>query len=204
MSLFKLFKKPKNQIPLPARQILRIEDIPPASVILFYNGNKITELFGSRVYGHKYDPPPFHAALYIDNGLFLNVGKFKEIRSVDTEFKTTRRIDVITYSIVPLERKKICTEAFKDSSRPHVGITLPDYAMTDYLRFGFKWFKPSKKDFCSENVVELMNIGNVKVSDLESFNTAPWDLVEYAESNPDICWINTLFVGDDYLKKFRG
>lgn len=192
-----LLRKPKTQS-LPVYQRIPLAQIPTASTILFYGGNKITELFGNRIYKHPYHPPAFHAALYISDDTMLNVGKFKTLKSLSEEFASTRRVDVITYDISDKRRAAIARAALKDITHPRVGIQLPDYSFTDYLRFGVKIFKPSKKDFCSENVVELFEGEGVKVSDLEPYNTAPWDLQEFAEANQPFCRLFTVHLGPDF------
>lgn len=200
MSFFDVFKKTTTK-PLPPFAPITINEISPASTILFYGGNKLTEIVGNRLYKHPYAPPAFHAAFYIKDGMFLNVGKFKTIQFLVKELRSTRRIDVITYYFVSEEKRRaICEDAVQDADQPKIGVSLPTYAWTDYLRFGFKWFKPSKKDFCSENVVELFGGRGVKVSDEEPFNTAPWDLFEFALKNKGDCLVNTLYIGPDFGK----
>ena len=198
MNFLKLFKKPEVK-PLPEYPKIAVNEITYVSTLLFYGGNKLTELAGNRLYGHPYRPPAFHAAFYIDEGIFLDVGKFKTLTEVEKEFRTTRRIDVIIYKhITPEMHKRLCKEALFDTSKPKIGITLPDYSWTDYLRFGLKLFKPSKKDFCSENVVELFAKELVEVSAKRAVDTAPWDLLEFAEAHPELCEIRTLWVGSDF------
>jgi hypothetical protein len=199
MSIFKLFKKPKDVQPLPDYPPIALEHIPPASTLLFYGGMKLTEMAGNRLYGHKYRPPAFHAAFYIEGGLFLNVGGFKVVQELGKELRSTRRIDVVIYkNIRPEYRKSMLRLAYLDASKPKIGISLPDYSWTDYLRFGLKFLKPSKKDFCSENVVEMFANGQVTVSDKKPVDTAPWDLFEYALDHPDQCEIRTLHIGPEF------
>jgi hypothetical protein len=198
MGLKDIFKKPKT-LPLPKYPTIRIDEIPCASALLFYGGNRLTELVGNRLYKHPYRPPAFHAAFYIQDGIFLNVGKFKTLERVEIELRSTRRADVIIYNrLTPSSVKKLCADALLDTSHPRVGLNLPDYAMTDYLRFGLRFLKPSKKDFCSENVVELFAQEGVIVADRKAVDTAPWDLQEYAEAHPQECEIRTLWVGPDF------
>lgn len=201
-----LFKKP-DTVPLPLYPGLKIKDLPPASILLFYGGNKLTELVGNRIYKHPYRPPAFHAAFYIGNflpddigeNLFLNVGKFKEIVPFASETRSTRRIDAISFpKIEERARRKICAFACKDISKPKFGLTFPDYSFTDYLRFGLRFLKPSKKDFCSENVCEIFDTQGVKVSDRKAVDTAPWDLLEFAELHRDAATVNTLWCGGDF------
>lgn len=200
MNILKIFKIKKDTQPLPVYEKIEIEQIPAASILLFYGGNKLTEMVGNNLYNHPYRPPAFHAAFYCENGLFLNVGKFRIIEEVTTELRSTRRVDVlILKGLSSVQREVAIKFAFLDSSKPKVGIELPDYSWTDYLRFGFKFLKPSKKDFCSENVVELFEKVGVKVSDKKAVDTAPWDLFGYAIANSDKFDIKTLHVGDQFV-----
>jgi hypothetical protein len=209
MNLLKLLKKPKNQVPLPAYPTIEIDDIKPASALVFYGspGNKATELVGSRLYGVRYLPVPFHAALYLSKGEFLNVGKTRQVLALKKEFKNTRRIDVIEYNIPARARKAIETAGRDDTSKVNsvlekvIKKPVIDYAITDFLRFGFKSIPPSKKDFCSENVVENMAVSGIEVSDNKAVDTAPWDLAEWAEEHPEVATIYTLWEGDVFKKK---
>lgn len=201
MRFFKLFKKPTTK-PLPIYPPIKMSDIPPASSLLFYGGNKLTELAGNRLYDHPYKPPAFHAAFYIEDGLFLNVGKFKTVQNLKDEFRSTRRVDVIIYrGIKPEKRERLCRAAYLDADKPKIGLSLPTYAVTDYLRFGLRWFKPSKMDFCSENVVELFATEKVRVSEQEPYNTAPWDIEEYAEkfAQEQKIEIYSVWIGPDWV-----
>ena len=199
MSMWKMFKKAKGTEALPSFPMIKMEDIPSASIILFYGGNKLTEMVGNNMYGHKYLPPAFHAAFYCENGIFLNVGKFKTVEELQKELRTSRRIDiVIVKNLTSTQREVACKFAVLDASRPRVGLSLPDYSWMDYVRFGLKFMKPSKKDFCSENVVELFQKVGAKVSEKLPVDTAPWHLLEYAISNPSQFDIKTLHIGADY------
>lgn len=210
MNYLNLFKKPKDVKPLPAYPMTRLDQIPEASAFVFYGspGNKATELVGQRLYGFKYNPVPFHAALYLKDGEFLNVGKTREVLPIEKEYKNTRRVDVILYKkLTPEQRQAVVEAGYKDTSKANSPLEkllkrpLPDYAVTDFLRFGFKWFRPSKKDFCSENVVENLNLGGLHPSDHEAVNTAPWDLVEWAEAHQLEADIYTLWEGDVFKQK---
>jgi len=198
MNLLKLFKKPVTKR-LPNYPFIKLADIPPASAILFYGGNNLTELIGNRLYNHPYKPPAFHAAFYICRGLFLNVGKFRTVQLLKDEFRSARRIDVVVFKDIPADKRNaLCDAAVLDASVPRIGLELPDYAFTDYLRFGMRFLQPSKKDFCSENVAELFLTQGVKLSDLKPVDTAPWDIEEYAEAHPEACEIRTLWCGLDF------
>lgn len=197
--LFDLFKKPKLSH-LPKFPALPPEAVKPASALLFYGspGNRLTEMVGERVYRHKYHPPSFHAAFYVGDGLFLNVGKFKTLEELPGEMRSTRRIDVIEYNLTGDVRRTLARHAMLDTSRPKFGLTFPDYAVTDYLRFLARLWKPSKKDFCSENVVEIFWKMGIQISELRAVDTAPWDLLEFAEKYNDFCRIYTVWTGPDF------
>lgn len=215
-----LFKDPKNtdamkQAPYPR---INIDDIPPASAILFYNGNRVTERAGARLYGCPYWPPAFHAAFYIGNRMFLNVGEFRTIEDLTTELRSTRRADVVIYNaLTPDQRAGMARAAMLDTSKERVGLTLPDYAVTDYLRFLVRGIHPSKSDFCSENVAEIFGRASAQgLKSVESWavvvaaaagiriaqglpvDTAPWDIEKGAEALMAGAERRTLWVGPDY------
>lgn len=203
MGLFKTIKllnKDVKGLPLPTYQTIKVGDIPPASILLYYNVNSLTEMVGLKIYGHKYCLPSGHAAIYMDHGLIHNVGKFKLPKKIEETFKSTRRVDVIVCEGLDDDtRNGIIRDCILDASKPKVGFQLPDYAIFDYLRFGCKLWKPSKKDICSENCVEIFHGRGVIVSDLEPYNTAPWDLQEYAERiGPKIRPMYTVYTGKDF------
>ncbi len=196
-----LLRRPKTE-PLPGHPAMTVAEIPAASALLFYGGPRVTELVGERVYKHPYHPPAFHAAFYIDQGLFLNVGAFREIADVLGEFRTTRRIDVLIYTrLDPVQRQKLVRRAMLDTSRPKGIVAIADYSWTDFLRFGLTFLKPSKKEFCSENVVNLFNSEGIRTTDLPPDRTAPWDLYEYALAHPDEVTIRTLWIGPEFVTK---
>ena len=186
--------------PLPEYPRIALNAIRPASALIFYGGNKLTEFVGNKLYKHMYKPPAFHAALYLREGLFLNVGGYKTIQDLSKELASTQRVDVIEYTMSNKERADVCKSAALDTSKPK-GIAIPDYGWRDYLRFGFKFLRPSKKDFCSENVAELLLTVGVRSSHKKPVDTAPWTLVEFAEANPRDCKLFTLHIGKDFKYK---
>lgn len=197
MNYMNLFKKPKL-LPLPTFPSIEIKDIPASSILLWYGGVKITELVGNRLYGHPYYPAAFHAAFYMDNGLYLNVGAFKTIEKLELDFRSTRRIDVIIDTfLTPEERKLLCVTAEEDLSKPKIGIDLPDYSWREFLRFGFPFLKPSSKEYCSENVCNIFATAGRKISDEECNATAPWHLLEHALKSPGM-EIKTVWIGKDF------
>ena len=185
-------------LPLPKYPSIALSAIKPASALLFYGGNKLTQFFGNKIYKHPYTPPAFHAALYLENGLFLNVGGFKTVQEVESQYASTQRIDVIEYETPGENRKYVVRLGYLDASKPKGLVALPDYGWTDYLRFGLKFLRPSRKDICSENVVELLEKGQIKASHKKAVDTAPWTLLEFAEANPDRAHVFTLHVGKDF------
>lgn len=199
MNPFTVFKKRKDLKPLPAYPSIAFTDIPKASTLLFYGGVKLTELVGNNVYGHPYNPPAFHAAFHCEEGLFLNVGAYRTIQLLNYFCRSTRRIDVIIYKDLSKEQQEQARrEAYLNVSKPKGLIALPDYGWKDFLRFGLPFLKPSKKQFCSENVVLLFGKVGYKVSDLKPEDTAPWDLYEYALKHPELCEIRTAWIGADF------
>jgi hypothetical protein len=196
-----LLRRPTLE-PLPGHPAIAVQDIPPASALLFYGGPRITELVGERVYKHPYHPPAFHAAFYIAKGLFLNVGAFREIADILGEFRTTRRIDVLIYTkLDPVQRETLGRRAMLDTSRPRGFVAISDYSWRDFLRFGLTFLRPSKKEFCSENVVDLFQSEKIITTDLPADRTAPWDLYEYALAHPDEVTIRTLWIGPEFVTK---
>ncbi len=192
--------------PLPEFDRIALSAVKPASVVLFYGGNKLTEFVGNVIYRHPYKPPAFHAALYLGDipylgdSLILNVGAYKTLKNVKDEFLSSRRVDVIEYDMPASTRDAIKSVAAKDTSKLDKPIELPDYGWRDYLRFGFKFLPASRKDFCSENCVELLEMGGVKSSHKKAVDTAPWTLLDFALSNPDRAHAFTLHVGDKFRR----
>lgn len=188
--------------PLPNYQKIEINDILPASTLLFYGGNKATEFYGNHRYHHQYTPPAFHAAFYLETGLQLSVGKFKVIKIVEEEFRSTRRVDVIMYPTIPEDvRKKVLHDAYLDADDPKLGLNLPTYGFFDFLRFEplLQWLPKSKHDICSENVYKRFLAEGVTVANKPSkTEVAPWMLLEYALANPSRCQIRTLWIGKDF------
>lgn len=188
--------------PLPEFPSITLRDIAPASTLLFYGGNKITSWYANKRYNHPYKPGAFHAALYLKDGLSLNVGKFKAITDVATQYRSTYRIDVITYlDLTPEQREAVVKQGLLDADEPHVGFNLPTYGLFDFLRFEpvlRKLLPEDKRDICSENVTREFGQADYTVSKKPAAQTAPWDLFEYALSRPEVCKLNTLWKGLDF------
>lgn len=199
MNYLKLFKKP-NTKPLPTYGHIEVNDIPAASILLFYGGVKLTELVGSRLYDHPYNPPAFHAAFYCEKGTFLNVGKFRVIQNLPEEFRSTRRIDVLILPYLTSTQRQTAVEFAKMDVSAKKPFKISDYGWKDFLRFGFPGLKPSSKQICSENVVRLFDKIDQKVSDHASYDTAPWHLYERAYKHPEDFDIKTVWVGKDFKK----
>lgn len=191
--------------PLPVYLPIFVEEIPPASILQFYGGLKLTEFYGNRRYGYPYSPPPFHSAFYCREGLFLNVGAFKTIRALSSEKRSTRRVDVIIVkSIADAAARESVTQAFLDQDDPKIGLNLPTYGIRDYLRFEpwIRWMLPrDKRDFCSEDVTKRFDSKGIKISNKPAYFTAPWDINLYAEARPDEFEFRTLWIGNEFGSK---
>lgn len=191
--------------PLPKFNTIPLDNIPSASALLYYNGNKMTEWYGNVRYKHPYKPASFHAELYVGDGLSLKVGKFKTISDVTKEFKSTRRIDVIVYSMPEAVRARIRHNALLDATDPKVGVSLPNYGFTDFLRYEpwLQWLPKSKNEICSENVDKMMAKEGVIVAEHGGkIEAAPWMLFEYALAHYDTCAVYTLWEGEDFKKAY--
>lgn len=185
---------------LPKYPKIKINQIPDGAILLFYGGNELTETVGYLVYRHKYNPPAFHAALYLEKGMFVNVGKTVTLNMIKDEFRSTRRIDVIVYNFLSPEQKEMIMETGKKD----IGKI---YDIKGFLGFGRKlpligklFPKGSKKlPFCSDHVQDAYRAANVLVAETSDEETAPWHLLEYAEAHPGIADIYTIHTG----KQFR-
>lgn len=192
-----------RKITLPKYKKIKVDDIPKASTLLFYHGNKLTEFIGRYVYKHPYYPPAFHAAIYtggVKNQL-LNVGKFVTLDSLEDEFRSTRRIDVVIYKQLTMKERGLAIKrGMKDLGKP--------YDMMGFLSFGkkipligklFSWAKGSKQlPYCSDHVVDSFKAAPYQVSGYNDEETAPWQLLEYAERYPKTIEIRTVWIGPDF------
>lgn len=194
-NLLKLFKKPKTE-PLPEYPRITMEEIPKASGLAWYGVNRVTEMFGNRVYGHRFKPAASHFSTYLRDGLHLNVGAFRRVQPVQKDLTERRRVDVLVYNLTDKQRREIMKTCFQDQSETDGFVEMSDYAWSDFLRFGVKWFKPSSKDFCSENHVENFLKHNVRTSHQEPYNSGPWHIVEFGLET-DVKFF-TLHVGKDF------
>lgn len=178
---------------------ITLNQVLPASILLFYGfpGTIPTQRLGVNKYHYPYHPP-FHAALMMYDGVFHNVGKFRTDELILDQFKSTRRIDVISYSMTPEQRSKIMVATELDTSVPHTGLELTDYGIGTFLNFGFSFIRHGKQPICSEDVVSLLGLAGVKSSSLDPKETAPWDIATYAEDHKTECDRRTLWVGTDY------
>lgn len=207
--------------PLPTFPRIRTEQIPAASILLFYGGTPLTEIAGNYIYKHPYRPAAFHAAGFIGKGEVLNVNKTTTIENILDMRQSTRRIDVIVLTdLTDEEREIICSRFRRDAGKNF-------YDGVGYLRFGgklkilrfLKKIKASEKDdFCSDNVVD--NIGALEayrrsgdsdevlaslrlsraipVSAYPAEDSAPWHLLEHALTLPDIRKVYTYWKGPDF------
>ena len=199
-------KKPKEQKlkNLPVYKKISVDDIPPMSVGLCYGGNKVTETVGNTKYKHPYYPPAYHAFIYQIAGVILNVGKYKTQESIVDFCTGNERIDIIAYKDLTMkQRMKLLNVSMLDVDKPKL-IKFPTYDWKGFSHFGFKFVKPSKKkDFCSDNCVDIFDSQPYKISDKPSERTAPWDLFEYALKHKETCNINTLWIGKDFNKNYK-
>lgn len=197
MNWWILAKDPKDKLP---RQPIyypimkdRLDEIPPASVLLFYNGQPLTEKEG-RVKGFPYRMPPFHASFYLGNGEHLNQGKRAVIRNIAYDMRSTRRIDVITYGFLTLQdREMLCREA-----RIREGMI---YDFPGLLSFGLSFIRDwNFANFCSEQVADIFRLKGFTVSTKIPEKTEPFRLWEYANRYAAAGQIEmkTLHVGVDY------
>lgn len=188
--------------PLPKFEPIELDHIPSASALLFYGGNKITEWYANHRYKHPYKPGAFHAAIYLEHGLTLNVGAYKVIHELSKEFLTTRRVDVIVYKdLTDTQRSFVRRQAYLDADDPKL-FKFPTYGVFDFLRFEplVRKFVPAskRKDICSENVAKHFSGTGCAVSEYEPARTAPWHLLEYALAHPGRCDVRTVWVGEKF------
>lgn len=197
MNWWLLKSDPKDKLP---RQPIyypwaKLDEIPPASILLFYNGQPLTEKEG-RIKGFPYRLPPFHASFYLGNGDQLTQGKRAIIRHVAYDFRSTRRIDVVTYGLLtPEDRAMLCEEA-----RRREGMI---YDVPGFLRFGFSFIRDWKfANFCSEQVADIFKTKGFTISTKPPNQTEPFRLWEYANINAVASQIEmkTLHVGSDFPK----
>lgn len=175
------------------------EALPPASALLFYGtpGNVWTERIGVNKY-HLLFHPPFHAALMMRDGIFHNVGRFRQDKYLPDQFKSKRRIDAVIFKGMTAEQVSLVMRAAEtDTTVPRL-IDVTDYGVLDFLHFGLPFIGRGKKPVCSANVVNLLSVAGVKCSEKAALDTAPWDIAQYAGARPDLCEIRTVWVGNDY------
>lgn len=184
---------------------IALKDITPASILVFYGGPKITEYFGNEVYKFPYKPAPFHLSVYLERGLHCNVGVFTTIEQVDHEFRSTRRIDVITFPYMNTEQRyKVLNYEYKRAGANSSRFRF--YDLKGFLYAGLrkvpllnKVLKPSRRhDFCSDNVADAFGKAPQKVSDKPDEETYPWDPVQWAWDNPEVASLYTLWIGNDF------
>jgi hypothetical protein len=175
----------------PVWPLMKVEDIPPASTLLYYNGNTWTEK-EARVKGFPYKDPPFHASFYLGYGKHLNQSAIAQPASLTEEFRSTRRVDVITYpDLSDTDRQKLVEEAFS-----RVGTI---YDIPGFIRFGLPFMKEWHfANFCSEQVAEIFDTEGFRVSIKAPKDTEPFRLWQFASLYPKNVLIRTLHVGAEY------
>jgi hypothetical protein len=195
LSWWILKKDPINKLP---RQpiyypITPIEDIPPASVLLFYNGQPLTEKEG-RVKGFPYKLPPFHVSFYLGSGEHLNQGKRAVIRHLAYDMRSTRRIDAVVYNALTIEdREMLCREARRRKGWIYDG--------GGFASFGLKFIKEwSRANFCSEQSCEIFASKGFRISDKEPSKSEPFRIWQYAMNyaTPAQIEMRTVHVGSEF------
>lgn len=196
----KAISKPEHAPPLPMFEQIVPDNVPAASVLLFYGypGVPATQRLGVHIYGCTYHPP-FHAAVMLRDGIFHNVGKFRTDKLLETEFKSTRRIDALIYPMLEVQRRDIVRAAELDTSVPKTLIEITDYGIGQFLNFGFSFVGKGKQPVCSANVVQVMGTGGIRCSDNTASETAPWDIFNHAMKNQLTVEKRTVWVGEKYL-----
>lgn len=190
---------PEHAPILPAFPEIGMDGVFPGDILLFYGfpGTEPTQRLGVNKYGCAFHPP-FHAALMMVDGIFHNVGQFTTDKMLSDEFKSSRRIDVIRYQMTPSQRTAVYQATELDTTIPRVGLNITSYGVMDFLHFGFSFIGKGKTPVCSADVVNLLAKGGVNCSPHPALETAPWDLQEYASTNPLTCQQFTLWSGPDY------
>jgi len=189
---------------LPKYPKISLDKLPKGAICIFYGGNKLTEWVGKHLYKFPYEPAPYHASVYIKGPkqMHLNVGLKATIYPLSEEFITKERIDVIVYpKLSTKDRGKIVERSLEDLGKW--------YDVKGFLGFGRKipiagflidkLLKGRKRlPFCSDNVQDAYREIGVKVANTKDEETAPWDLITYAEKHPKQCQLYTLWLGNKF------
>lgn len=196
MNWWMIAKDPKDTLPpMPVYPRIELQDIPPASVALFYNGQTLTEK-EARVKGFPFKLPPYHATMVLEDGQHLTQGARGKIEALANEMRSTRRIDIIVYNFLTKpDRAQLCDDARKMKGKI--------YDIGGFLHFGFKFIMPWKfAFFCSELCAYIFKQRRFTISFREPSETAPFHLWEYAHIyEPSMtCEFRTLHIGQDYPK----
>lgn len=190
------------------------QHVPAGSALLFYGwpGNKFTERIGTNKYGWPYNPPPFHAALMMRDGVFHNVGRFKTDRLLSTVLRSTWRIDCMTplsfientvrYDAAKVARLMQVAEL--DTSVPKFGLDFTDYGVMNFIHFGFSFIRHGKELVCSGNVDKLWGDVGETASEKDVHHVAPWDILDHGMKNPDDYQLRTVHVGRDFAPGIVG
>lgn len=160
---------------------IKIEELPKASILIYYGGNIVTRTIGKLFYKQK-GPVPHHTALYIGQGTVVNIGKVGALEDVYEHLKEEDKIEAIVFDhLTDRERNTVITRAKKDIGKP--------YDIAGFLAFGKqlpvigKWFNDfegsEQLPFCSDNIVDSFKVIGMKVSNKPNELTAPWDILSY-------------------------
>jgi hypothetical protein len=183
-------KNKKGQVIIPNEfPRIKVEDLLPGDIILFYYGNWATELHGRHRLKKlgRADNPPFHAAIFYEQPKWILDPELMTSFSVIYEYlkQSSKRIDIIRYDMT---EKQLGMAA---QTIEAIGMKEGKYDVKGYGAFvsqmpGFQWVKylvkPSKKDFyCSDAVTYVLEEGaGIDVSPRDHNYTAPVDLLLYA------------------------
>ena len=194
---------PAHGFILPAFGHLDPLATPPGAALLFYGtpGNTLTERLGTNKYRFPYNPPPFHAALMMRDGMFHNVGQFKTQRLLSSALSSTRRIDAVVpklFATRPDLVSMLMQNADLDLSVPHFGLETTDYGVADFLHFGFSFIRHGKDLVCSGDLDKLWGTVGVQAAQEDEYHAAPWDILTNAMSKPEQFDIWTIHIGKDF------
>jgi hypothetical protein len=182
---------------------IAVNDLRTGDIILFYYGNKLTELHGRyrKASLGKYDLVPFHAAMFFEHSArqaYLVDPEMRTTASLITEYtkKSSCRIEIIRYPITADEMEGLyqfaqaaIEEELTYDFRGY-GSFLSDFngmGWFDKLSKRVAWLRPSKKNFfCSDFDASAYEscVRSLKVSNRQANKTAPIDLLAYALKSP--------------------
>lgn len=191
-----------------ADEYLRIQigDLLPGDVLLFYYGNKLTELHGRnrRAEFGTSTNPPYHAAMVVEVNtltetvLILDPGATTALQYLSKYMcQSSKRIDVVRYAMTANQRL-LCIEGVKELVSKTRIYDIKGYgAFISQMPF-CGWFKflvkPAENLFyCSDAVAYCIEEkAKFEISPYDHDFTAPVDIQLYALKHPEIATIRTL------------